>query len=174
MMQMLSAGGMPVLTDGLRSADTNNPRGYFELDSVKSLSKNQDVIRQAEGKVVKVISALLSSLPKEFEYRVIFMCRPLEEVVASQNRMLERLGKQIPPTPTAAVITAFEEHLKKIKLWLSQQSNVQVLYIDYLSVLQTPKEQANKICTFLGGELDVTAMIGQIEHALYREKATTT
>jgi len=102
MMQMMSAGGMPVLTDGQRSADDNNPRGYFELESVKSLARNQDVLTQADGKVVKVISSLLPSLPKDFEYRVVFMCRPLEEVVSSQNRMLERLGKEVPLTPTGA------------------------------------------------------------------------
>ncbi len=171
MMQMIAAGGMPVLTDGLRSADANNPRGYFELESVKSLGKNQDVIGQAEGKVVKVISSLLPSLPKQFRYRVVFMCRPLEEVVSSQNRMLERLGKEVPPTPTAAVVAAFEEHLKKTRSWLSQQPNFEVLYVDYPAVLQAPEEHARRICSFLGRDLDVAAMIGQIERSLHREKS---
>ncbi len=171
MMQMLAAAGMPVLADGRRSADANNPRGYFELESVKSLSKNQDVIGQAEGKVVKVISSLLPSLPKHFQYRVIFMCRPLAEVVSSQNRMLERLGKEVPPTPTAAVIAAFEEHLKKTRSWLSQQPNFAVLYVDYPAVLQAPEEHARKICSFLGCDLDVAAMIDQIERSLHRERS---
>ncbi len=171
MMQMMAAGGVPVLTDGQRSADANNPRGYFELESVKSLSKNQDIIGQAEGKVVKVISSLLPSLPKQFQYRVVFMCRPLEEVVSSQNRMLERLGKEVPPTPTAAVVAAFEEHLKKTRSWLSQQPNFEVLYVDYPAVLQSPEEQAGRICGFLGRALDVPAMIRQIEHSLHREKS---
>jgi len=171
MMQMMAAGGMPVLTDGLRSADANNPRGYFELESVKSLSRNQDVMAQADGKVVKVISSLLPNLPKQFEYRVIFMCRPLEEVVSSQNRMLERLGKEVPPTSTASVIGAFEDHLKKIRSWLSQQPNFAVLYVDYPAVLKSPEEQAGRICGFLGRKLDVPAMIRQIEHSLHREKS---
>ena len=143
MMQMLAAGGMPVLTDGLRFADANNPRGYFELESIKALGRNQDVITRGEGKVVKVVSSLLPSLPKQFEYRVIFMCRPLEEVVSSQNRMLERLGQEVPPTPTTAVIAAFEEHLKKKKIrsWLTQQANLAVFYVDYPGVLEAPEEQ---------------------------------
>ena len=173
MMQMLAAGGMPVLTDGQRSADANNPRGYFELESVKSLSRNQDVIAQAEDKVVKVISSLLPSLPKQFDYRVIFMCRPLEEVISSQNRMLERLGKEVPPTPTASVIAAFEEHLKKIRSWLSQQSNLAVLYVDYPAVLEAPEEQTRRICSFLERDLDTAAMIRQIEHSLHREKSAS-
>ena len=171
MMQMMAAGGMPVLTDGQRSADDNNPRGYFELESVKSLGRNQDVLAQAEGKVVKVISSLLPSLPKQFEYRVIFMCRPLEEVVSSQNRMLERLGKEVPPTPTTAVVAAFQEHLRKIRSWLGQQPNVAVLYLDYPAVVQAPEEQTAKICAFLGRDLDRAAMIRQIEHSLHREKS---
>ena len=162
-----------MLTDGLRSADDNNPRGYFELESVKCLGRNQDVLANAEGKVVKIISALLPSLPKRFEYRVIFMCRSLEEVVSSQNRMLERLGKEVPPTPTASVIGAFEEHLKKIRSWLSQQPNIAVLYVDYPAVLENPEEQAGRICGFLGRELDVPAMIRQIEHSLHREKSAS-
>jgi len=173
MMQMMAAGGMPVLTDGQRSADANNPRGYFELESVKSLSRNQDVMAQADGKVVKVISSLLPSLPRQFEYRVIFMCRPLEEVISSQNRMLERLGKEVPPTPTASVVAAFEEHLKKIRSWLSQQSNLAVLYVEYAAVLETPEEQTRRICSFLGRDLDAAAMIRQIEHSLHREKSAS-
>jgi sulfotransferase family protein len=173
MMQMMSAGGMPVLTDGQRSADDNNPRGYFELEAVKSLARNQDVLAQAEGKVVKVISSLLPSLPKHLEYRVIFMCRPLEEVVSSQNRMLERLGKEVPPTLTGAVIAAFKEHLRKVRSWLSQQPNIKVLYVDYPAIVQAPEEQVAKICAFLGRELDGAAMIRQIERSLHREKSAS-
>jgi hypothetical protein len=170
MMQMIAAGGIPALTDGLRSADANNPRGYFELESIKALGRNQEVIAQAEGKVVKVISSLLPSLPKQFQYRVIFMCRPLEEVVSSQNRMLERLGRQVPSTPTASVIAAFEEHLKKIRTWLSQQSNLAVLYVDYPAVLASPREQVSRIRDFLQRDLDAAAMVRQIEHSLHRER----
>lgn len=171
MMQMMAAGGMPVLTDGQRAADENNPRGYFEVESVKSLARNQDVLAQAEGKVVKVVSSLLPNLPKQFEYRIIFMCRPLEEVVSSQNRMLERLGREVPSTPTASVIAAFEQHLRKIRSWLSQQTNIAVLYLDYPAVLEAPEEQIAKIRAFMGCELDTAAMIRQIERSLHRERS---
>lgn len=173
MMQMMTAGGMPPLTDGQRAADANNPRGYYELESVKSLSRNAEVVGQAEGKVVKIISSLLFTLPKQFEYRVIFMCRPLEEVVSSQNRMLERLGKEVPTTSTASVIAAFQEHLTKVKSWLSQQPNIAVLYVDYPAVLEAPEREAGRICAFLGRQLDVAAMIRQIEQSLHREKSAS-
>lgn len=173
MMQMMAAGGMPALTDGQRSADANNPRGYYELESVKSLSRNPEVVGQAEGKVVKIISSLLPTLPKQYQYRVIFMCRPLEEVVSSQNRMLERLGKDVPSTPTGSVIAAFQEHLTKIKTWLGQQPNIAVLYVDYPAVLEAPEREADRICTFLGRQLDVAAMTRQIEQSLHREKSSS-
>lgn len=101
------------------------------------------------------------------------MCRPLEEVVASQNRMLERLGKEVPTTPNAAVISAFQEHVKKIRSWLTLQSNISVLYVDYLAVLQFPEEQARRICDFLGRNLDVSAMIAQVQHSLHRERSAS-
>jgi hypothetical protein len=172
MMQMISAGGMAVLTDGQRSADANNPRGYYELESVKSLARNPEVISQAEGKVVKIISSLLTYLPKDHEYRVIFMRRPLEEVLASQDRMMERLGKDVPPVPKDSVAGAFEKHLKQIETWLSEQANISVLYVDYSAVLEDAHREARKINHFLGQELDVEAMVRKVEHSLHREKSS--
>src|SRR5207249_3200324 len=92
MMQMLAAGGIPVLSDGERRADTDNPRGYLEWERIKQLPKDPGCIAEAEGKVVKVISQLLFSLPAGHEYRIIFMQRPLPEVLKSQEEMLHRRG----------------------------------------------------------------------------------
>src|ERR1700723_3759963 len=97
MMQMLSAGGMPVVTDGERVADEDNPRGYFEWERVKLLPQQPELIAEAEGKAVKVISQLLFSLPADRDYRIIFMERPLTEVVASQAEMIRRRGSAPPP-----------------------------------------------------------------------------
>jgi hypothetical protein len=101
------------------------------------------------------------------------MCRPLDEVVSSQNRMLERLGKVVPTTPTASVIAAFQEHLAKVKSWLGQQPNIAVLYVDYPAVLEEPEREAGRVCAFLGRQLDVAAMTRQIELALHREKSAS-
>jgi hypothetical protein len=101
MMQMLSAGGIAALTDGERVPDLNNTRGYYEWAPIKALARNPNIIAQAEGKLVKVVSWLLPSLSTQHEYRIVFMRRPLAEVVASQNKMLERLGQQASPIPTS-------------------------------------------------------------------------
>jgi hypothetical protein len=171
MMQMLVAGGIPALTDGLRSADENNLKGYLEWESAKALPQSPAAIAAAEGKVVKVISALLRSLPGPHEYRVIFMRRPLEEVIVSQNRMLERLGREVAPVPQASVVTAFTNHLQDVKKWLSQQPNMSVLYVDYPSVVQQPAVEAGRIAAFLGQDLNVQAMTSQVEQSLYRERS---
>jgi hypothetical protein len=172
MMQMLSAGGMPVLTDGERIPDANNPRGYYELESVKSLQKNPQAIAGGEGKVVKVISSLLTFLPAQHEYRVIFMRRPLAEVLASQDKMMLRLGKDVPPS-SESVAGAFEKHLQQVGAWLAKQANVRTLYVDYAAVLEDASREASKIRDFLGAELDVEAMVRKVEHSLHREKVSS-
>jgi len=170
MMQMLSAGGVPLLTDMSRIRDQNNPRGYCEWEPVKSLFRAPEVIAAAEGKAVKVISSLLPALSNRYQYRVIFMNRPLAEIVASQNKMLERLGKEVPSTPVESVITSFERHLDEMRVWLAKQRNIAVLYIEYASVLEKPEQIARTVSLFLGKVLDVKAMSGQVEQSLYHEK----
>ena len=171
MMQMLAAGGCSILTDNLRTPDPNNPRGYYELEKVKTLAKNPEVLAAAEGKAVKVVSSLLSKLPAGHEYRVVFMCRPLEEVISSQDRMLNRLGQQVPPTPRAAVIKAFDQHLAQVRNWLSQQPNMSVLYVDYPALLQDAHREAERVRAFLEQDLDVAAMAQQVDQSLYRERS---
>jgi hypothetical protein len=171
MMQMVVAGGIPALTDGLRSADENNLKGYLEWEAAKALPQSPTAITAAEGKVVKVISALLRSLPGPYEYRVVFMCRPLEEVITSQNRMLERLGREVAPVPQSQVVAAFTKHLKEVKMWLPEQPNMSVHYVDYPSVVQQPAVESARIAEFLGQPLNIEAMTAQVEKSLYRERS---
>jgi hypothetical protein len=170
MMQMLAAGGMPVLSDGLRNPDQNNPRGYYEFELVKSLGRNSEIVAQAEGKVIKVISSLLNHLPPGHEYRVVFMLRPLAEVVASQNRMMERLHQTVPQVAERTVTAAFETHLAQVRGWLGKQRNMSVLYVEYPSILEDPVGEATRISMFLDRDLDVDGMVRQVERSLHRER----
>lgn len=172
MMQMLSAGGMAVLTDDERAPDASNPRGYYELEWVKSLARDSGIVAQADGKVIKVVSSLLRFLPSEQEYRIIFMRRPLDEVIASQDRMLGRLGKEVSPAPRGSVLKAFEEHLKEVEHWISQQSNIVALYVEYLAVLRNTRWEATRLSTFLGRSLDVESMVRQVDTSLHRERSS--
>lgn len=170
MMQMLAAGGMPILSDGERGADIDNPRGYLEWERIKQLPKDPACIAEAEGKAVKVISQLLLSLPAGHEYRVIFVQRPLPEVMASQDEMLRRRGTFDSSVDNSEVESAFLNHLNKVYTWLNSQPNAAVCRVNYRQALREPKETAEKIAQFLGVALDVEAMARQVDETLYRQR----
>src|ERR1700704_307625 len=131
MMQMLDAGGLPVLSDGERKADTDNPKGYLEWERIKQLPKDPSLIAEAEGKVVKVISQLILSLPSGHEYRVVLMQRPLPEVLKSQDEMLRRRGNAASNADTSAIEEAFQRHLIAVNKWLAGEGNGQVSRAPY-------------------------------------------
>ncbi|MGH9537661.1 MAG: hypothetical protein ACRD3H_07045 [Terriglobales bacterium] len=170
MMQMLAAGGVPVLSDGERRADADNPRGYLEWERIKQLPKDPGCIVEAEGKAVKVISQLLLSLPAGHEYRVIFMQRPLPEVLASQDEMLRRRGTFDPGDDTSVVARAFQDHLSDVYAWLNGKHYVKVSRVQYHAVLREPRETAEAVAQFLELPLDVEAMARQVDGALYRQR----
>jgi hypothetical protein len=174
MMQMLAAGGMSVVTDGERQADPDNPRGYFEWERIKLLPKQPDYIAEAEGKVVKVISQLLFALPAGREYRVIFMQRPLPEVVASQAEMIRRRGTTGAPLAPAALIAGLGAHLNQVNAWLKDKANISVHRVEHGDVLREPLRVSESIQQFLNCLLNVGAMSQQIDASLYRQRSQTT
>lgn len=170
MMQMLSAGGLPVLSDGERRADTDNPKGYLEWERIKQLPKDPSLIAEAEGKVVKVISQLILSLPSDHEYRVVFMQRPLPEVLKSQDEMLRRRGTPESNADTSAIEEAFQRHLIEVNKWLAGKANVQVSRVHYHRVLREAKAVAEEVAAFLQAPLDIEAMVRQVDGSLYRNR----
>jgi hypothetical protein len=171
MMQMLVAGGMTALSDGERRADIDNPKGYLEWERIKQLPKDSGLIAEAEGKVVKVISQLLLSLPLVHDYRIIFMQRPLSEVMRSQEEMLKRRGTADPTVDPAAITRAFQAHLYEVNTWLNGKPNVAVLRVHYHSLLKEGKETSEKIVAFLNLPLNIEAMAQQVDQTLYRNRA---
>jgi len=172
MMQMLDAGGLPVLSDGERKADTDNPKGYLEWERIKQLPKESGVIAEAEGKVVKVISQLILSLPEGHEYRIVFMQRPLPEVLRSQDEMLKRRGNMDLIPDSSALEEHFQRHLIEVNRWLASKANVKVLRVHYHRVLRDPKAVAEEVAAFLGASLDVDieAMVQRVDGSLYRNR----
>jgi hypothetical protein len=170
MMQMLAAGGLAVLSDGERKADTDNPRGYLEWERIKQLPKEPSLIAEAEGKAVKVISQLLLSLPDVHEYRVVFMQRPLPEVLKSQDAMLRRRGTLEPAVDTSPIEKAFQRHLIEVDCWLNGKSNVRVLRVHHQGALREPKVTAEAVAEFLKIPLDVEAMSREVDQSLYRNR----
>lgn len=170
MMQMLHAGGLPVLADQQRVADENNPRGYFEYEPVKRLRSDRSWLPLARGRAVKIIHLLLHDLLLDgsMRYRIIFMQRPLSEVLASQQAMLQREGRA--GADPAVLRRAFEGQLAQLHAWLSAQPDVRVLHVDYHRVLAEPLAVADALCGFLAIELDRNAMAGAVDPALHRQR----
>src|SRR5512142_2529076 len=173
MMKMLAEGGVQALTDSIRTADEDNPNGYFELEVVKQLAEGQkEWLANADHKLVKVISALLEHLPPEHRYKVLFMERQIPEILASQRKMLARRN-ETSNVPDAEMEAQFREHLKAIKYWLARQPNMEVMYVDYNRMMAKPDELCPKIVEFLGLPLDVEKMRSVPNEKLYRNRAPT-
>ena len=170
MMRMLEAGGVPALTDQIRAADTDNPNGYYEFEPVKKTRDDASWIDGAYGRAVKMVYLLLYDLPDSHRYRVVFMRRKLEEVIASQNKMLTRQGKHGDTVDDEKMMRLFESHLAKIEQWLQRKDNFEVLYVDYGQVLSDPIPQVEVIAEFLGGGLNAEGMVGVIDPTLYRNR----
>jgi hypothetical protein len=150
----------------------DNPRGYLEWERIKQLPKDPACIAEAEGKAVKVISLLLLSLPEGHEYRVIFMQRPITEVLASQEVMLNHRGAAKPGTDASIVAAAFEKNLRAVNAWLDSKAYVKTLRVSYHDVLSDAEETSKKVAQFLGTDLNLEAMTRQVDATLYRNRST--
>lgn len=171
MMKMLEAGGLKILTDNLREADANNPKGYYEFERVKQMKDgNLAWLPDAVGKVVKIVTGLIIYLPSDYKYKIIFMKRDLDEVLSSQKKMLGRLGKEDDNIPDDKMAKVYEEHLKEVRGWLIRQPNIETLYVNYNSMVKDPTEALNKVNDFLGGGMDVSVMSAVVDKELYRER----
>ena len=170
-MKMLEAGGLPVVTDGLRSADEDNPKGYYEDERVKELHQAADKawLRDARGKVVKIISFLLKSLPADNNYQVLLMHRNLREIVASQNKMLVRRGESNDTSDERAV-QLLDEQVRDARFFL-RRPQFDVLELSYGEMLSGARPQAQRIAEFLGRPLDVEKMAQVVDVQLYRNRS---
>jgi len=166
MMQMLSNGGMNILTDNLRQNDDNNPKGYFEFEKVKKLSQDNTWMAEADGRLIKIIAQLLQFLPSTFNYKIIFMEREMTEVLKSQQKML---GKDTSVFPSTLSQT-FSKQLQGTKNWLQGQPNMEVMYVNYKDVINKPVEIAEEINSFLETDLDISEMAEAVDRELYRNK----
>jgi hypothetical protein len=173
MMKMLAAGGLEPLTDNLRIADEDNPKGYFEFERVKQIEHDKAWLEDAQGRVVKLISALLKHLPDGYNYKVIFMRRAMAEILASQRQMLIRRGEPADTVPDEKMAAMFEKHVAQVESWLASQPNIETVYVSYNEVVKDPRPHAERINVFLGGSLNVDAMTEIADRALYRQKQSS-
>jgi Sulfotransferase domain len=169
MMKMLGSAGLKILTDDLRRADENNPKGYYEYEKVKGLKTGDfDWLSDAEGKVIKVISALLEYLPNSYNYKIIFMQRDMDEILRSQREMLIRMGLPHDKVSDDKMVELYSRHLLKVETWLEQQPNMDTLYISYNQIILNPVQNTERVNQFFGGNLDLGLMLQAVDQSLYR------
>lgn len=173
MMQMLAVGGVPVLVDEKRPADSDNPRGYFEYEPSKVASGAKSWLDEARGKAVKLVAQLVPGLPPGPDYRVIFMERSLADVVASQRAMLQRLDREGARISDSRLAQTYLQQIANIDRHIQQRGDqFSVLGISYQSTMDDPRSIANTINEFLGGDLDLEAMIAAVDPSLQRQSKT--
>ncbi len=173
LMKMLDAGGMEIMTDSERSADIDNPKGYFEYERIKDLEKESDksYVREGRGKVLKVISFLIKDLPDDNDYRVILMRRSLDEVLASQNKMIQRLGTEDSTAAEEAMKEAYRNDIVRTRLLCRNRPNFELIEIHYKNTIEDPTATARSVNAFVGGRLDETAMRKAVDGSLYRNRS---
>lgn len=171
-MKMLEAGGLSVLADGIRSADEDNPNGYYEYEAVKKTRQNPAWLEDAGDKAVKMVYLLLYDLPPNYEYRVIFMRRDLEEVVKSQDIMLQRQGQASGEEARSNWASIFRTELRQLRQWIDRQRNFRLLDVNYNELLGDPVPVLSAIQSFLDDRVDAEAMLNVIDPSLYRNRNT--
>ena len=171
MMKMLAEGGLPIVTDELREADSDNPKGYFEFETVRQMSAgNVEWLADAGGKAVKVISALLEYLPANYSYKVIFLEREIKEILASQGKMLANRNEES-TRADAELEVSIRKHLSAVRPWLVRQPNMEVLYVNYNALVAKPEPLCEQIIEFIAMPLNQTRMLAVPDKQLYRNRA---
>jgi len=176
LMKMLDAGGIAIMTDRERVADVDNPHGYFEHGRIKDLEKETDksYLREGRGKALKVISFLIKELPDDNDYRVIFVRRDLDEVLASQNKMIQRVGTTDTSAEDEAMKEAYRNDIVRTRLLCKKRSNFTLIEVHYRVTIENPAETAHRVNWFLDGRLDEAAMGAVVDASLYRNRAAPT
>jgi hypothetical protein len=169
MMSILETGGIPLVTDGERRADDDNPKGYFELERVKKLEGDRGWLQECRGQAIKIVSNLLMHLPEEHQYDVLFMRRKLDEILASQRKMLARRGEP-EGAGDSEMKSMFYQHLEEVGAWLEARGNFRVRYVSYNRLLEDPAAEIAKLEAMLGDRFDAAKAKSAVDEKLYRNR----
>ena len=120
-----------------------------------------------------MVSRLLYDLPAGMDYKIIFLERSMQEVLASQRIMLKRQGQTDGGVEDEKMGKLFEKHLSEVKKWLQDQQNMDSLYISYNDVLANSRRHAARINRFLDNQLNIANMVTVVDQSLYRNRIKT-
>ncbi len=170
MMKILEAGGVEIVTDNIRQANEDNPHGYYEYEKVKEIKEDTSWLVETRGKAFKMISQLLFDLPSNESYKVIFMQRDMNEILASQRKMLERMGNNEGGISDEKMEQFFNKHLSKVMEWMEGRKYIDVLIVNYNEFMANPDEKIKLLNQFLNGKLDVEQSVKVVDQSLYRNR----
>jgi len=170
MMQMLDAMNIPLFTDQKRVQDESNPNGYYEHEIVKNLQNDSSWLPAVKGKAVKILSHLLIHLPADYQYKIIFMKRNLDEIIKSQNKMLMLNDPDFMPEDDMILKNIFEKNLKETDIWAAKNSNVDLQYFSYADIINNPVEMIEKLSYFLNLEVNGKEIARIVNKDFYRSR----
>jgi predicted AlkP superfamily phosphohydrolase/phosphomutase/tetratricopeptide (TPR) repeat protein len=172
LMQMLDAGGAPILTDKIREADEDNPKGYFEFEAAKKLMRDQSWLAEAKGKALKVVAPLVCSLPEGSRYRVLLMERDFDEILASQAKMIARRGESLEDSleRRERLRREYGRLMTQTKTLLRSRPDVDLMVLRHHEILKDPGAAAVLTNRFAGGGLDESRMAAAVDLSLHRNR----
>lgn len=165
MMQLFKAANVDIATDAIRTEDDNNPKGYYELEAVKGIVKNNAFLKDLDGKTIKIVAPLVTFIDLSLEYRVVFMIRDLDEVVQSQEKMV---GKD-QQDQKEKFKTMYAMHIEKSRQFLNSH-NIPFIEIQHRELLQNPELSLKRLIDFCGWETPLEELKSVIDHSLYRNR----
>jgi hypothetical protein len=165
MMQLLNKSSLEILSDGIRQKDISNPEGYYELEAVKGIVRDNSFLKDAAGKVVKIVAPLPVYLDKSLDYRIVFMRREIEEVLRSQEKMLNKDQA----SEREKFRTIYEMHLKKTYHFFESNS-IPYIDIQYKQLLNESEQELKRLINFLELSTPIEELLSVIKVDLYRNK----
>jgi hypothetical protein len=170
LMQILQSMGITIFTDSKRSPDESNPNGYFEHEFVKTIENDISWLKHVQGKAIKIVSPLLIYLPEDYEYKIIFMNRDLDEILFSQNKMLSQKNLQNMDTKRETLKEILKKDLNQAKSWINTNAKVKCLYQEYLKIVNDVEKEIPPIEKFLNVKADIEKVKLIVDKKLYRTR----
>ena len=168
MMQMLAKGGIEVLTDNIRTADTDNPRGYYEFERVKKIKEDASWVPEARGRPSRWSPSSSSTFRRTSVPGDLHGAAPRrdahlagEDARAAEPRDGPSRGHQAARSSSTS---------SSIRDWLLEQPHIKVLHVQYSNLVEHPETEARRVSEFLGGRADPQAMASAVDSSLYRNR----
>lgn len=169
-MQMLAAAEVPILTDGRRSPDPSNPRGFFEFEPVRRLARDSSWLPAARGRALKIVSPLLQYLPTSEGLRLLIVERDVDEVIASQRRMRQQEGHDpLSATQEASLRRSYARMTRQLRAMVAQR-HLPHLILSHQQLLAAPEPTARQLAEWLQCPAATPSMAAVVDPALWRQR----